>query len=385
MDRFRTLEPVKLYAAGKKSSRPPQKIIGRLPSDLHLLVVANLTIPDIPAYARCCKATAAFIRDDSTWGKRWKTLLVDGDPVLQKILDDLEQKANERANLSRATAPPTISVDDDFGDFADANVLSQPPAEEMGDFVGAFSHVSLSGAFSRSPPTTAKDSYKAKFVRSFNLLRPLARMLSSPPHLVLSELFAHLPSSLYQQAKLLRLLARFLSPRVQPFRKWESLYVSLRSAMDRYDSTLLAAFDMADGKDDEPAMREAAESSWEIWDSTIGDWEMGKVWAEKREIFYQHDRWQALDNFTWVSNYPCFVLCSKFCSGKRSNWIFVPWTNSWMILLLQSTTTARGPCGSSLLRPRFCSFSPSDLRTKLYVSSECPLVTHLMLTYQVGR
>lgn len=301
MDRFRTLEPVKLYPAGKKSSRPPQKVVGRLPSDLHLVVVANLTIPDIPAYARCCKATAAFIRDDNTWRQRWKALLVDVDPAFQKILDGLEQKANERLNMSRSTAPPTISVDDDFGDFADANVLSQPPAEEMGDFVGAFSHVTLSGTFSRSPPSTpAKDSYKAKFVRAFNLLRPLAHLLSSPPHLVLSELFAHLPSSLYQQAKLLRFLARFLSPRVQPFRKWELIYVSLRSAMDRYDSTLLGAFDMADGKGDEPAMREAAESSWEIWDSTIGDWEMGKVWAEKREIFYQHDRWKALDNFTWV-------------------------------------------------------------------------------------
>jgi recyclin-1 len=44
-------------------------------------------------------------------------------------------------------------------------------------------------------------------------------------------------------------------------------------------------------------MREAAESSWEVWDGE-GDWEMGKVWAEKREIFYQQGQWRPLDNFT---------------------------------------------------------------------------------------
>jgi recyclin-1 len=28
---------------------------------------------------------------------------------------------------------------------------------------------------------------------------------------------------------------------------------------------------------------------------------MGKVWAEKKEIFYQQGKWKALDNFTWVT------------------------------------------------------------------------------------
>jgi len=68
--------------------------------------------------------------------------------------------------------------------------------------------------------------------------------------------------------------------------------------MDRFDASLLSAFDVADGKGDEAAMKEAAESSWELWDS-VGDWEMGKVWAEKREIFYQHG-WKPLDNITCV-------------------------------------------------------------------------------------
>jgi recyclin-1 len=68
--------------------------------------------------------------------------------------------------------------------------------------------------------------------------------------------------------------------------------------MDRYDSSLLAAFDVADGKGQEITMLEAAESSWEVWDRASGDWEMGKVWMEKREIFYQQGKWSALENFT---------------------------------------------------------------------------------------
>ena len=68
--------------------------------------------------------------------------------------------------------------------------------------------------------------------------------------------------------------------------------------MDRFDSNLLSAFDVADGKGDEEGMKEAAASSWELWDKGSTDWEMGKVWAEKKEIFYQQGKWKALDNFT---------------------------------------------------------------------------------------
>jgi recyclin-1 len=276
MDRFATLEPVKLYATGK-TSRPPQNLVGRLPADLHLLVVTNLPIWAIPAYARCSKATAAFVRNDSAWEKRWKALSVYKDIAFREVLDDLENKANERAAKSRAAAPATIAVDDDF--------------------VGAFDKV-ISPIASSTPATPAKDSHKAKFMRAYNLLRPLTYVLSSAPHAVLSDFSKRLSPSLFLQAKLLRLLACFLSSAIQPVPQWESLYASLRTCMDRYDSNLLAAFDVADGKGDEVAMRETAESSWEVWDSTSGDWEMGKVWTEKREIFYQQGKFTALDNFT---------------------------------------------------------------------------------------
>ena len=46
--------------------------------------------------------------------------------------------------------------------------------------------------------------------------------------------------------------------------RYDGLVLSLRSAMDHFDATLLSAFDVADGKGDEAAMKEAAESSWEL-------------------------------------------------------------------------------------------------------------------------
>ncbi|KAF9530496.1 f-box protein pof6 [Crepidotus variabilis] len=306
MDRFATLEPVKLYPGGSKSGLHAaplaiQKLIGRLPAELHLFVIANLPIPDIPAYARTSRALAAFVREDSGWEKRWHILGVDKDPMFRMALDELERKVHDQVNISRAAAPPTITVDDDFGDFADGDILSQPPADEMGDFVGAFKNANLNTTpkYPTIPaPSTAKDSFRTKFIRAFTLLRPLTILLSSPPHVFLSELSMKIGPSLFREAKALRLLSFFLSSPIKPVRRWESLYSSLRTAMDRYDSNLLAVFDAADGNGDETAMREAAESSWQIWDSASGDWEMGKVWAEKREIFYQQGAWRALDNFT---------------------------------------------------------------------------------------
>jgi recyclin-1 len=189
----------------------------------------------------------------------------------------------------------------------------------MGDFVGAFSGVHIAPPsnvlFETSAAKDGKDTYRAKFIRVLNLLKPLLRLLDSPPHLVLSQLAEAVTTPttstpLLLEAKTLRLLSFFLSPTLQPVRKWQIQYLSLRSAMDRFDANLLAAFDNADGKADESAMRDAAESSWQVWDG-VGDWELGKVWAEKREIFYQTGDWNPLDNFTSVTFlFPAILACS---------------------------------------------------------------------------
>jgi len=333
MEKFATLEPVKLYASaastgarilgrgsGQKPAALAAPLVGRLPSDLHLLILSYLPIPDISSYSRCCRATAVFANDDTIWNKRWKALGIEKDPAFKRVLDILDRKSNEKIVESRAAGPPIIPVDDEFGDFTAADVFAPP--EEMGDFVGAFhntQHIpttpSKFGSYSFPTPN---DTSRIKYIRAHTLLKPLTRLLSSAPHVVLSDLAAGVSHSLYEEAKTLRLLSLFLSPAIQPVRQWDSLYSSLRTSMDRFDATLLAAFDVADGKSDEAGMREAAASSWEVWDAHSGDWEMGKVWAEKREIFYQQGRWRPLDNFTCVEPADSW-LCSHCISGRKVN------------------------------------------------------------------
>ncbi|PPQ73408.1 hypothetical protein CVT24_008502 [Panaeolus cyanescens] len=309
MDKFRTLEPVKLHAQkqGVRTSSQPQThshFVGRLPSDLHLLVLANLPVPDIPAYARSSRALSGFTRDDSVWKERWLSLNIHKEPALKKLIDELDKKSSQQLAASRAAAPPMINVEDEFGDFASAESAN----DAFGDFVNGTGNGNglMNNGFGPTPRlqvdfpfnTVMKESFKAKYMKAHALLKPLTSFLSSPPHIVLTQIASQFSPSLQQEALLLRLLSFFLSPLVKPLRQWENHYHSLRSVMDRFDSNLLAAFDVADGNGDEKGMREAAEASWQVWDRSAGDWEMGKVWAEKREIFYQMDKWRALDNFT---------------------------------------------------------------------------------------
>ncbi|KAK7048164.1 exocyst complex component Sec10-domain-containing protein [Favolaschia claudopus] len=330
MQKFAPLEPVRLYNSGstpgsrflsrtqqgpKSPATPP--LIGRLPSDLHLLILSYLPIPDFPAYARCTHATANLSRSEKIWEARWKALEVEKHK-LDGVLDDLEARSRGQLAASRAAAPPTIPVDDEFGDFASVDVLA-PPIEEMGDFVGAFG--SLTPMTARMPiptvSTSTKPTYRTMYMRAHTLLKPLTAALASPPHTILTELSSILKTpSLRQESVTLHLLSLFLSPWIKPLRRWDTMYSSLRAAMDRFDANALAGFDAADGRGDEEGMREAAESSWEVWDRQ-GDWEMGKVWAEKREIFYQQGQWRPLDNFT-AEGYLNFDAMDEFMTSILS-------------------------------------------------------------------
>ncbi|KAJ4490293.1 exocyst complex component Sec10-like protein [Lentinula aciculospora] len=298
MDKFKTLEPLKLYSTAasvspiRKATVAPQ-FVGKLPSNLHLLILSYLPVPDFPAYARCSHATAALAESEMIWEKRWTSLKMD-NKGLGAVLDDLEEHLRGRAAESRAAAPPTITVDDEFGDFASVDV----PSDEMGDFVGAFQNPTTpmsASLWTNSFKSTS--TFRAQYIRAHNLLKPLIKTLSSPPHIILDDLAAAVTSSLRLEASTLRLLFLFLSHIIQPVRKWREYKATLRSAMDRFDANLLAAFDKADEKGDENGMREAADSSWLVWDGADNDWEMGKVWAEKREIFYDQS-WDPLANFT---------------------------------------------------------------------------------------
>ncbi|KAL1689827.1 exocyst complex component Sec10-like protein [Schizophyllum commune] len=343
MERFTTLEPVRLYASNAAGhflnthapaapARAPENLVGRLPSELHYLVLSYASVMDIAAYARCSHATAAIAQAERVWEPRWKALHVE-DRGLGDVLDDLEERAKGKAAVAKAAAPPTLAVDDDFGDFASGSSGFDAPAadaDEMGDFVGAFGSVSVTSSAPLINLPSAK-TIRAKYSRAHNLLKPLTRLLSSPPHMVLSELASQTSPTIRQQAKLLRLLASFLTSTVNPLHRWETLYSSLRLAIDRFDANLLSAFDVADSQGDEAGMRDAAESSWAIYDGT-GDWEMGKVWTEKREIFYELGKWNALDNLTEdgrldfdaMDGFMTFILKAIKEHGSRAARVFPP-------------------------------------------------------------
>ncbi|KAH7909176.1 exocyst complex component Sec10-like protein [Hygrophoropsis aurantiaca] len=330
MHKFTTLEPTKLYvspssrlsssaqkhvfSSTKRSSAsaPAQKPwIGRLPADVHLLILAYVPIPDIAAYAVCSRATSGIARDESVWERRYTALGIERYG-LGPTLD-----AYVRTDSPRS--PPTSSApDDEFGEFT----------------VGA---PSLS--FVNAWPSNQRETFRAKFLRAHTALKPLLPSISSVPHATLAALFPS-PTPLTQQAKLLHLLALFLSPRIQPTRASAALLASLNVAIDRFDVSLLTAFDGADSKGDERRMREASEASWQVWGvgvsvgagRTKGEWEMGKVWADKREIFYETEQWDPLANFT-PQNTLSFTPMDAFIAhvlagleehGSRATRVFPP-------------------------------------------------------------
>ncbi|EJF59704.1 hypothetical protein DICSQDRAFT_108611 [Dichomitus squalens LYAD-421 SS1] len=318
MDKFATLEPVRLYKTpsspnpqgpkrfsihkpssqhvpshARTKSYAPFQLIGRLPVDLHILILTFLSVPDLPAYALCCRALGTLAKDERVWEARWKAFGVERYK-LDDVLDALEEKVKVQNGLAKNNVPPTLAtetLDDEFGDFTSTNAQSG----EMGDFVGAFS---LSTPRTSAFVLPSSKTCRTLYIRAHTLLKPLVPALSSPPHAVLSNLFPSPAPSLRRQAHTLRLLTLFLSSVVKPLRNWQTLASALRAAVDRFEDGLLTAFDVADGKGDEAGMHEAAEASWEVWDGSGGEWELGKVWAEKREIFYEQGKWKPLDNFT---------------------------------------------------------------------------------------
>ena len=303
MDKWTTLEPVKLYTqAGaswlgrgvqRQSTVPRSSFIGRLPVEVHLLVLQNLPIFEIPSYARVSRALGALTNDERIWERRWRALGLE-KRGLEPILDRVED--HNKTQAAPAKGPPTLSVleeDDDFGDFA----TGVQDTGDLADFTmpaGSSSNANNIVLFA----VPGAGVYRNKYTRAHALLKSLTRHLLSPPHLVLSSLF---PGSqpLRQQSRTLQMLQLFLSSRIQPLRSWHSLLLSLRATIDRFQAHLLTAFDIADQNKDEKGMNEAAHASWDVWDGSGSDeWEIGRMWAEKREVFYEQGKWESLQNFT---------------------------------------------------------------------------------------
>jgi recyclin-1 len=340
MDKFKTLEPIRLHGptaqTGNQSkssvilkARVDSPLIGRLPSDLHLLILIYLPIPDFPSYSRICRAAASLSRHEKVWEARWLGLGVDRHD-LATVLDQLEAESTRLVAANRESAPPILAVEELEDDFGDFNLVSSGISADFGEF---------------STAPSSSHTFRSKYIRAHKLLKPLTSLLSSPPHLVLTSLASALGrsnSSLRQQATTLYLFSRFLSAPVQPCLAWLTLAGSLRLVMDRFEASLLAAFDVADSKQDEPSMREAAFSSWEVRDrdreervkSAGGnwEWELGKVWAEKREIFYEQAKWDPLANikpdgkleFDAMDEFMGSVIAAIKEDGARAVRVFPP-------------------------------------------------------------
>ncbi|CAE6451898.1 unnamed protein product [Rhizoctonia solani] len=311
MDKWTTLEPVKLHGPTRQSRLPPVNrytFIGVFPPEVHVRIIAYLPIPSIPACARVSRAFSRLVRDDRAWKQKYDALGItyfELDPAI----DALEAiSPGQRASQSTAPVDPVPAEEDDFGDFTSAPLSPPMPGtqepqlmvSEYGDFVVAGGAKPIS-----TFPTPPATSLYAQYLRVHRLLIPLLPALLASPHLVLPTLFPEraTPMSRSLQGKVLHLLARFLGPLVQPTLNWPNARRALMATLDRFDGALLSAFDVADGQADENGMKDCAMASWEAWvaldEERIGDeWEMGRTWAEKRGIFYEHGKWEPAANIT---------------------------------------------------------------------------------------
>lgn len=308
MERFATLEPVRLYAqkpGGILSKKPPKPatiphLIGRLPVEIHLLVLSFTAVPDVPAYCRVSRILAELARSERVWEDKWNAFGLNHE--LEVVIDELESR-EKSPNRNTVLHQPS-NTDDEFGEFASSTSTST--------FGTQSSTLSLPVASLSSHPAALpdKNTHRRKFIHAHTILKTLLPFLSNPPHLVLSTLFPPPMPPFTFQARVLHVLALFLSSSVRPVRNYEPLHAAVLAVIDRFQASLLSAFDVADGRHDEVNMRTAAAASWEVWEGRLrehiatrarkSDWELGRVWAEKREVFYEQGRWNPLDNFKYT-------------------------------------------------------------------------------------
>ncbi|OCF38059.1 recyclin-1 [Kwoniella heveanensis BCC8398] len=352
------LKPTKPSARGSVSTGP---LIGRWPENVLLQIIGFLPIPDLPAVARANRACARLVKDERGWEVRCKWLGLDPETAAsprREVPTIKTLPTPKKSSFSIPSRNNRISLDDDFGDFSSqGNEVFEEV--DFGDFEaakpngtsafgggaggrkdnnnnnlldfdemptpsrptgGAGNQGGRTTGFFALTPTKPKSTgpfsnvlpgpYYRAYKSHHSLLLPHCRNIrSSPsPSSTLSLLFppsptTALPPPLPAQSELLLSLILFLSPRLQPLRDWGFLRQALLAAADRFDSTCLVAFEVADGKKDETGMRVAAESSWRVWEAGGGSrdqWECGRVWVEKREVFYDTARWDSSENIVKV-------------------------------------------------------------------------------------
>ena len=282
MDKWTTLEPVKLHSstltsntggtttknsvlARAASHQNRAQYIGVLPSDLHLLILCHLAVPDIPNYARANRALSRLVKDggdSKIWKERLAILRRIGRPLssvkvgdrsdYDLLLAEMEKRHRSGPKLghkkgpangssasvdlsefggfvsspppsSRAQSPPTrtpLEVDDDFGDFASAPLYSSPLVTNGGSSpspLGAFQTSTTSPNLqqSRQPPLFASSPSRPAFAPSPLGLPPLAATASSDT----TSSFVKKPTpqnDFVRAHRLLRPLVAYLAPATPP-------------------------------------------------------------------------------------------------------------------------------------------------------------------------
>lgn len=349
MDKWTTLEPVKLYGSGAASASstpsrpkaPPNpnlyaRYIGPLPVDIHVQILHFLPTTSLPAYALGSRALARLLHDDRIWKRKCAFLRLQ-DPTISTLLAKIENPTLPSSTGNRP--PPVLEVqaveEDEFGDFATAPLavtLTSNGFGEVASYPGANTSSPMSPTIFGDASNDVKPVLRTLYIHAHRLLRGLTQRLpNTAPHLLLTALFPppHTPG-LRQQAQTLALLMRYLSAPIQPLLKWSEFRSILASAIDRFQAGVLATFEAADAQSDENLMTEAAWSSWEVWEVDEGvreksfmknEWELGRVWAEKLEIFYETSQWDPTHNFT-LSTY-LITGCCLFSVRIETNMIWI--------------------------------------------------------------
>ena len=157
----------------------------------------------------------------------------------------------------------------------------------------------------RTPPTAPiprsdSQSLRDVFIAHHRLLLPY--YLSLVSHTTSSLIFTSSTLTPSTRSQLLSSLTRFCSPLLAPTRSLPQRTTVIRnvqSAIDFFESAMLAEFERADTRRDEDAMREKATVLWEL----NGASSVVQVFVQKREIFYEQGHNPAR-NLVSVVSYP---------------------------------------------------------------------------------
>jgi recyclin-1 len=133
--------------------------------------------------------------------------------------------------------------------------------------------------------------------------------------------------------------------------------------VDRFEANLLATFEFAQGKNDETGMKVSASAGWRVWEGSrtlkererFREWEIGRVWIEKQEVFYEGGQRDPLNNFSSVEFIPFQYVTASAFANRKTNALQFDAMDEFISHLIQIINTSGGeavkifPLDSSIL------------------------------------